>query len=252
MSILLLLLFLILLINPSLNFAQENNNRIIWQKTISYEGNEDVVEVISSDEEIYVVGITNYENYDNIIYKIDSMGNLIWARQFGNLYDDFPTAALLLSNDILIVASKSTRRPGDSEPWVESTELYAIDSNGNKLWEIFYDKSEIFEIHELRKRNDGNLLVAGTAIVRNSRYYSVSILSKSGDIIWNKNIGQDEKSENAYSVLNSPDGGLIFTGSVLYPPPEAELIKIDSTGNIQWSIDYGLWQVEGNKIFLTI
>lgn len=248
-----LFLLLILLINPNLNFASENDYRIIWQKTISYEGNDDVVEVISSDDAIYVIGITNHGNYDNIIHKMDSKGNLIWTRLFGNLYDDFPTTAVLL-NDTLIVASKSTRRPSDPEPWLESTLLYAVDTNGNKLWEKFYEKSELYEIHELRKSIDGDLLAAGTAIVQsdgNARDYSISILSKKGDIIWNKTLGQDDKSENAYSVLNSPDGGLIFTGNVFYPPPEAELIKIDSTGNIQWRIDYGLWQVEGYKLFMT-
>ena len=252
MSMIILLLFLI--INPDLNFASENNYRIIWQKTISYEGNEDVVEVLSSNDAIYVIGITNSGNYDNIIYKIDTRGNLVWSRLFGNLYDDFPTTAVLFSNDTLIVSSKSTRRPSDPEPWVESTLLYAVDTNGDKLWEKFYEKSEIYEIYELRKRVDGNLLAAGTAIVQsvgNARDYSISILSIKGDIIWNKTLGQAEKSENAYSALNSLDGGLLFTGDVFYPPPNAELIKIDSTGNIQWRIDYGLWQVEGYKLFLT-
>jgi hypothetical protein len=64
-----------------------------------------------------------------------------------------------------------------------------------------------------------------------------------GNELWNESYGGKDSSEEAYSVVQTSDGGYILAGHKGYffgaEKSDAWLIKTDMNGNMQWNKTFG-------------
>ena len=72
-------------------------------------------------------------------------------------------------------------------------------------------------------------------------------LNATGDLVWQKTLG-GSLDEEAFALAVSPDGGCVVTGrtysndgnvSGLHGNSDAWLVKLSSTGNLQWQKSLG-------------
>ena len=192
------------------------------------------------------------------IIKIDSVGNLLWEQCYGGEdYDNINE--LLTTNDggylILGVTSSIDGEVIGNHGGVDAW-LLKIDSIGNIEWQKCYGGSDLDNLNSIYITKDNSYILAGTTSSNNgdvsgnhggrgSDAWIVKIDS-SGSIQWQKCFG-GTKDDNANKAIQTNDGGYIFIGNTVSTDGDLDsiyignawIVKIDSSGSIQWQKCFG-------------
>ena len=187
-----------------------NNGDILWQTTFGGSNADYIYDIAFVGSDIYVVGATKsndgditsgHGNYDYLVAKLDTNGNLIWVKTFGGSDIDKATSVIIVSSTIKVLGySKST--DGD----------IAAGSNhgGYDIWLLNLD-------------TDGNILSQHT--------YGGSDDDKS--VEFNKSWNFTDGIITGYSKSNDGD---LTTNHGNY---DYWIFKIDNNDNILWQHSYG-------------
>jgi hypothetical protein len=197
----------------------------------------------TSDGGFIITGYTNSYGaggYDVYLIRIDSLGDTLWTRTYGDTLDDY-AASVEITSDSCFVITGTTWSFGP-------TNLYfiKIDSLGNVLWERRFGGQEYTEGYAVRQIFDCGYIITGKIyIFMEAKTYVYLIKTDSlGDSLWAKLIGLDysEGYHVGYSVDQTSDGGYIITGyaqELLVWAKDLFLVKTDSLGDTLWTRLYG-------------
>jgi hypothetical protein len=125
--------------------------------------------------------------------------------------------------------------------------LVKTDASGNRLWNYTYGTSESSEYiaSSIVQTDDEGFVLAGFNSTGGDINRRDSILIKtdsSGNFLWEKKYGTLAGNEQAYSVVQTFDGGLAFAGwtnSTAEADYDFYLVKTSSAGDLQWERTYG-------------
>ena len=188
---------------------------IQWEKSHGFSGHDHSRSILQTNDGGYFIGgyldvtasgglgnetvTTKHGVGEFWAQKLDATGNLEWRRYFGGTNNDriFKVLQAHDGNFLLIGSSESddfdvNNGNGSYDVWV-----IKIDTKGSMLWEKSFGGSGIDNGHAAVKTNDGNYLIAGTAIstdgdISNSRGNSDAWIIKindSGKLLWEKSFG---------------------------------------------------------------
>lgn len=217
----------------------------------------DVIEALG---EYYVLGICQRNNYlrDVFILKLDSIGNQIWQKYFGLLQfdDDFIGDAIVNDNGTITISasrhtsgySETVPQNGWKKPWI-----FTIDTSGKIVEEW------IGEENDMRTSGGGptllmengdwiissfylkNFHTQGNPDIKSSEV--VSRLDSNFNLLWRVDFSNfsnyiDRIKDIAYDSLRDQ---IIVAGEKLLMydgeySKEAWVVKLDSNGEIIWSI----------------
>ncbi|MEO8088432.1 MAG: T9SS type A sorting domain-containing protein [Bacteroidota bacterium] len=182
-----------------------------------------------------------------------------WARCYGGSFQDYGRSVVqsvngdyfvtgyTLSNDSQVSGLHSVGFP---DYWV-----IRIDSIGNLLWQKCLGGTSDEYAYSIDATSDGGCIVTGVALSHdgdvtgyfgNSDYWVIK-LDSGGSIQWKHCYGGTSQ-DGACSVKQTRDGGYIISGYAESGDGEVIgqhgvqdywLLKLDSTGNIQWAKTYG-------------
>jgi len=202
----------LLLIAAYLGYTQNQEISINWERAYGGTQDEQVNSVIPTyDGGFIFVGHTeshngdiqsgNYQSLDYWVVKINEEGDIEWEKTYGGTGDDYGFSIMQLQDSSYLVGGHTTSNDGD----VKST-----NHGGMDIWLIKIDIS-------------GNLIwektIGGTA---NDYLDALEIAIDNGYIV--------------AGVTNSSDGD-IQSGSI--GSGDGWVIKIDTSGNIEWEKTYG-------------
>ncbi len=110
------------------------------------------------------------------------------------------------------------------------------------LWTRTYDMTGKDWGRSIQVTEDGGYIVAG--VCRDTYYDDIWVLrlNSLGDVLWEVVAGEPTGYEAAYSVRSTLDGGFVVVGETSTAASggfDFYMIKIDSTGNIEWESNYG-------------
>lgn len=139
---------------------------IIWENTFNGSSNSTdfgTAVCVDQNNNVIVVGATlnTTSNYDFVVIKYDTDGNLIWTQTFngtGNNYD-VPTAVTTDINDNIFVV-------GASMGGTSLTDYLTLklDGLGNIMWNSTYNYTNLYEIPTgIVIDNSGNIIVSGAS-----------------------------------------------------------------------------------------
>ena len=188
---------------------------ILWEKSHGFSGHDHSRSILQTNDGGYFIGgyldvtasgglgnetvTTKHGVGEFWAQKLDATGNLEWRRYFGGTNNDriFKVLQAHDGNFLLIGSSESedfdiNNGNGSYDVWV-----IKIDTKGSMLWEKSFGGSGIDSGHAAVKSNDGNYLIAGTAIstdgdISNSKGNSdawVIKINESGELLWEKSFG---------------------------------------------------------------
>ncbi len=175
--------------------------------------------IIPAQDEGYVV--TGWHcpeegNQDIYVFKIDTLGNLVWERTYGGEQDDMGYAIAPTSDGGYVVEGCTwSRGAGLSDIW-----LLKIDASGDTLWTRTYggpnyestvdNNAESFSVSET---SDGGYIVLGSTRSFGSLEEDVYLVktNASGDTVWTKRYGGDNL-DVCYSVAQMGDEGYLMAG----------------------------------------
>jgi TolB-like protein len=215
---------------------------IQWAKTYGGKVSEGASSVRQTTDGGYIVAgsTTSFGagERDIFLIKTDANGSIIWAKTYGGASDDWAYSVQQTSDGGYIVAG-ITNSFGKGELDIF---LIKTDAKGNIQWAKTYGGTEDEFAYSVQQTSDGGYIVAGST--RSFGEDGDILLIKTdanGNIQWAKTYG-GERSERAYSVQQTSDGGYILAGETWSFGAgwrDIFLIKTDAKGNIIWAKTYG-------------
>jgi uncharacterized delta-60 repeat protein len=190
----------------------------------------------TSDGGYIVAGGTNSfgAGGDILIIKLDSSGNIQWSRAIGGTDDDYANSIQQTSDGGYIVAGYTYSFGAGSYDFL----IIKLNSSGNIQWSRAIGGTGYDEALSIQQTSDGGYIVAGyTNSFGAGRFDALIIkLNSSGNIQWSRAIG-GTNGDYANSIQQTSDGGYIVAGGTnsFGTGGDILIIKLNSSGNIQWS-----------------
>ena len=251
----------------------DSSGNLQWNKT--YQGGKSdfwqnyAASVVQNEDGSYVLLCDETLSTSNRIYpaliliKTDALGNELWSK---NLINETQTGTFLGGNSLVKTTDGGYAIGGQMETTYWNTDFLLIktDSNGTVEWFKTYGGVEAEVANSLVQTADGGFALAGytnTFGPYDTNFWLVKT-DNAGNMQWAKAYGVEgighKLRENpneglnygygdncAYSVCQTTDGGYALAGySSFNWGHHAWLVKVDSSGNKQWSQTFGKegWQ----------
>ncbi|HNP31965.1 MAG TPA: T9SS type A sorting domain-containing protein [Flavobacterium sp.] len=197
--------------------------------------------------------------YDYWIVKTDANGVIQWQKIYGGVSTDLLTRIRPTSDGGYIVGgySDAISSNGDFDGWI-----LKLNASGDMEWQRkLYGYNGDDYISDILQTSDGGYIVIGDSnstnglVNDNHGSYDIRVfkLNSAGVIEWKKSYGGSGydrvgNPQGCYSIIQTPDGGYIFTGrtnsnngdvTINYGLSEVWVVKINSLGTIEWQRSYG-------------
>lgn len=259
--------------------AINSNGTKIWDRTLGGSALETYSKIVQlSTGDIIVAGsssspadgdktVSNFGMYDWWIVKLDSAGNKIWDKVYGNSNQEQTTAnnldLLALDNGNYLFAGKTNSESGgtitDSSRGGQDFWISMIDSSGTQIWDKRYGGSSGEFLFDVAETKDGGYIMCGASnspisgevsdTSRGGYDYWIVKVDSSGNKVWDKRYGGSNLDE-AKSIQETADGGYLVGGNTRsgmgldlsepqYGFSDYWILKLDSLGNKVWDKRFG-------------
>ncbi len=206
--------------------------KVLWEKNIS--NTQDTVYIwditTDSEDNVIVVGVTDFPVYTGIVLKFDKNGTLLWQRKHTGEYEELYTVAIGPSNSIYVGGSTYNSPPNDT------SDIYVVkyDSAGVLQWKRQIQGTSFDEewVSDAVVDSDGNYY--GTCyqlsdISGDEQIYTFK-LSTAGALVWQRYIG-GSNYEQGDAIALAPNGALYVLGSGYN---NSNIIRYDTDGGVIW------------------
>jgi len=221
----------------------DSSGNIQWSRTYGGADYERAWSVVKTGDGGYAIaGYTRSFGvglYDFWLVKTDSSGNMQWNKTYGGDGTDYVHSIVQTSDGGYALAGyTSSFGAGGYDFW-----LVKVNSSGNVQWNKTYGGAGWDEAYSIQQAVDGGYVLAGRTDsfgAGRDDFWLVKTDS-SGNIQWNKTYGATT-TERAHSLVKTTDGGYAiagYTNSSGVGYFDFWLVKVDSSGNMQWARTYG-------------
>jgi len=222
------------------------NGNLQWTKTIGGENDDGGNSLIQTSDGGYAIaGYTNSfgaGEADVYVVKLDANGNLQWTKTIGGPAGDGGSSLIQTSDGgYAITGSTKSFGAGGDDVYVVK-----LDAHGNLQWTKTIGGPASEEGYSLIQTSDGGYAIAGSTTSFGAGGYDVYVvkLDAHGNLQWTKTIG-GPGYEIGFSLIQTSDGGYAIAGlyCLVYDeginPPDVYVVKLDATGNLQWTKTIG-------------
>lgn len=249
----------------------DNNGVIQWQKPLGGSGEDYATSIKKTSDGGYIVTgnsnsidgdvTVNHGGTDYWVVKLSSAGNIQWQKSFGGTGIDSATSVQQTTDGGYVVMGRTTSTDGDVTGNHGSTDywLLKLDASGNLVWQKALGGTDSDVGLAVQQTSEGGYVVIGYSASTDGNITGnhggndcwVVKLDEVGNITWQKALG-GTKSDIAYSVRQTTDGGYIIAGtsnsndgdvSGNHPKMNVTptsygsdfwIVKLNGTGNIVW------------------
>lgn len=212
-------------------FKLDKNYNIIWNKTFGGSDNDRAYSLIQTTDGGYAVAGEKYsqmnnKGFDAWIIKLDSQGRMEWDITYGGKKSDRAYSLIQTTDSgYAIIGETESQDTLYSDAWI-----LKLNSQGKKLWERIFSKSNRNHFYSLLQANNNDYLVAGNAF---SDAWILRLDSQ-GILLWQKNYGGNSYNDIANSLIRTADGNYALAGFTVLENRDAWIFKFDSQGNKLW------------------
>ncbi len=200
----------------------------------------DIVE--SYDHNLVVLGhgriATTSEPYRIRLFKIDSVGNSIWEKNYVRA-DGFSTERFVETSDHGFAITG----------WTDAKDifLFRADSLGDSVWAQTYGGAGDDLGYDICQTADGGFMIVGATESYGAGSYDVYVIKTdaNGDTVWTRTFG-DPNFEEGRGITPTHDGQYMIAGYHVVVNTDAWLIKIQENGDTLWTTSPG--QASANDI----
>ena len=172
-----------------------------------------------------------------LLVKIDSLGNVLWQKNYGGTGNERGNCAIPTSDGGYIVAGVTS--PGtSSDMWILKT-----NALGDTVWTRIIGGGNPDEAKYICTTHDGGYVVTGYTYSYGSGFSDIYLvkLNDQGVVVWSTTVG-DSGYEYSVSVLETDDYGFFITGQTTsYGAGSYDIwvVRTDSLGNVLWTKTFG-------------
>jgi uncharacterized delta-60 repeat protein/uncharacterized repeat protein (TIGR02543 family) len=217
-----------------------------WAVTYGGAGAEFIHDILQTSDGGYILaGYTNSSGaggYDFWIIKITSDFQLEWARTYGGVSDDLARSIQQTSDGGYLVAGHAG--PGSFGAGNDDAWLVKLDSTGNSVWQRSFGGTSYDYVYSAQEASDGSFFVAGHSSSFNVGVdYDIWVMKLNSDrsVNWQHTSG-GTNDESIRAMALTSDGGCIVAGDTASFGAggfDLWVLKISSTGTVDWEFTYG-------------
>jgi hypothetical protein len=221
----------------------DSSGNLEWNKTYGGPDVDVATSVVETSDGGYALAGDTMSSYgirsDFWLVKVDSSGNLEWNKTYGGPDVDVATSVVETSDGGYALAGQtSSFGAGSFDFWLVKT-----DVSGNMQWDKTYGGIGLEQARSLIQTSDGGYALAGqtSSFGDGSDNFWLVKTDVSGNMQWDKTYGGTGE-EKANSLIQTSDGGYALAGetrSSIVAMPDFWLVKVDSSGNLEWNKTYG-------------
>jgi len=177
---------------------------------------------------------------DFLVIKLNSSGDIQWAKTFGGTSDDYAHSICQTSDGGYIVAGGTFSFGAGGSDFL----VIKLNSSGDIQWaKTFGGPSHDYAAYSIYQTSDGGYIVAGYtySFGAGQRDFLVIKLNSSDSIQWAKTFG-GTSDDWVYSICQTSDSGYIVAGATSsFGAGDYDflVIKLNSSGNIEWAKTFG-------------
>lgn len=175
------------------------------------------------------------------LVKTDGYGTIQWNRTSTRGGNDFARSVIQTSDGGYALAGYAFIGPIPIGNWDFC--LVKIDSLGNVQWSQTYTGANHEYAYSVIQTSDGGYALAGyTEYSSNDHDFWLVKTDSSGNMQWSQTYGGVERVDDAYSLVQTSDGGYAIAGcthSFGAGNFDFWLVKTDSVGTRLWNLTYG-------------
>ena len=193
----------------------------VWRKHYGGSNSQKAWSIINTfDGGFFVAGWSDIfpMGSENYILKLNQNGDSLWLRTFGYLYNDGATSVLELPNHNIVVGGSL------ADEYDENHAILAFPSqNGDTLNVGFWPQYR--QINSMSLTNDTCLIITGLDTSVNSSSF-IAKVHLNGSTVWTKSFEDYPFAFSARSIIQTSDGGYVFTGTTRSYPENIVLVKL--------------------------
>jgi hypothetical protein len=184
---------------------------------------------------------TPYVDTGTALLKVDTAGNVVWRRGCGDSLHEFDKTFLCQ------IAPNRFALAGVT--WIIPEDFYdvyvaIVDSEASTISQRLYQWPEDERVAGICSSGDGGFLVVYKAMNLHTGREQVGWMkiNEAGDSLWANAFEIPGNRVWASAVAATQDGGYVISGytDLLGAPTSALLLRLDATGNVQFSRTYSL------------
>ncbi|MEI7801785.1 MAG: T9SS type A sorting domain-containing protein [Bacteroidota bacterium] len=215
----------------------------IWTKTYGGSDDEYGSSVKQTSDGGYIIsgdtksfGVAGKDVY---LIKTDMNGNLSWSKTFGSVGNDYGNTVLQTTDGGYLV-SGTTENIGAGN---YNVYFIKINSTGDTLWTKTYGGALEDDGNYVIQTSGGGYIMIGTTVSFGAGGDDIYVIktNSSGDTLWTKSYG-GIADDYGFSIDETTDEGFILTGTTKsYGAGDFDcyLLKINTSGDVEWSKTYG-------------
>ena len=181
-------------------------------------------------------------DYDALISKLNSQGELNWAKIFGGTNGDQFNCVKQISGGYIVVGYTNSFGSGGKDGLI-----IKLDSNGGLVWGKVFGGTSDDEFNTVYQDSGGNYLIAGSTNSYGpgtpSNYNALIIkLNSNGSLLWAKVYGGDLSDFAQGGIEETSDGGYIVGGSTMsygVGNHDMLILKLTNNGEVSWAKTFG-------------
>jgi len=221
----------------------DTSGDVLWSQTYGGNGDDYASDVIETSDGGYLFAGDRGSSDggdDAWLVRVDESGETQWNRTYGGDGDDSANAVVETSDGGYLFAGYTVSSEGaGGNAW-----LVKVDDSGEARWSQTYRESATGSAtaEDIIKTSDGEYLLAGTTNPQDSEtdFALIVKLDDSGERQWSRTYSGADQS-GVSTVVETGDGNYLFAG--LFNSFERDgiqpwLVKIDRSGEMQWSDTY--------------
>lgn len=199
----------------------------------------------------------NQGGYDFWIIKYNSRGSIVWQKTFGGTGDDTARSIIQTADGGYVIAGDTNSNNGNVSGFHGVIDMWIIkiSSSGALQWQRSLGGTSFDYSFSIVQSTDGGYAVAGRTESNDGNVsgnhgdvdFWVVKLSSTGTLQWQKTFGGTD-GEIANSIIATADGGYAVAGTTRSNDGQVSgnqgandfwVIKISSTGTLQWQKTFG-------------
>lgn len=224
-------------------FKIDSVGNCVWSRNYGTNNIEWANSIVETPDSGYaVLGYTNgigNGGYDMYLLRLDSLGNLLWAKTFGGAAWEFGHSITLAADSGFVLAGETASQgAGNVDAWVIKT-----DPQGNIEWDFTYGGGLNDRIFDLDTLSGGGYIAVGESqSFTGNGHYDLWILNldANGAINWSQSRG-DDLDDSGHGIHETVGGDLVIVGTHSEPDTTTQmwLMKITTGGMDVWEDIFG-------------
>ena len=180
-------------------------------------------------------GSTTIDSTNDDIYllRLDTKGNVIWQKTYGNNKYERTTQVLQTSDNNYLLIGQRNHDSTNIDSYV-----LKIDTAGNLLWEKTFGGPKNERTYYGAETPDGDFLITGSTLPYHNNKADILLLriSPQGNLIWAKTYGEENVHDIAHSFCqNKNRKNYTLTGYIESAQPgvhDGLFMQLDESGNL--------------------